>query len=81
MLINNLSDDAATAEIARAQVWQWIHHPGGVLDDGRRTSREMIRSLRDAALLMGLVSAVSCAAEVVKQLVLGGHVVTLHQNR
>lgn len=81
MLINNLLDDAATAEIARAQVWQWIHHSGGVLDDGRRTSREMIRSLRDAALRMGLVCAASCAAENVEQLVLGDHVMTLHQNR
>src|SRR5688500_4085832 len=29
--IYNLMEDAATAEIARAQIWQWIHHPGGVL--------------------------------------------------
>jgi len=33
--LNHLMEDAATAEIARAQVWQWIHHPGTVLDDGR----------------------------------------------
>ena len=30
----NLMEDAATAEISRAQVWQWIHH-GATLDDGR----------------------------------------------
>jgi malate synthase len=29
-------EDAATAEIARAQLWQWIRYPGGVLDDGRK---------------------------------------------
>jgi malate synthase len=30
----NLMEDAATAEISRAQLWQWIHH-GAMLDDGR----------------------------------------------
>lgn len=34
--INNLMEDAATAEISRAQVWQWIRHPKGILDDGRK---------------------------------------------
>jgi malate synthase len=34
--IHNLMEDAATAEIARAQLWQWIRYPGGVLDDGRK---------------------------------------------
>jgi malate synthase len=33
--INNLMEDAATAEISRSQVWQWIRHPKGVLKDGR----------------------------------------------
>jgi len=43
--INNLMEDAATAEIARAQIWQWIRHPGGVLDDGRRITLAMFREL------------------------------------
>ena len=30
--INNLMEDAATAEISRAQLWQWVHHPTGVLE-------------------------------------------------
>src|SRR6185295_2518080 len=34
--INNLMEDAATAEISRAQIWQWIRHLGGVLEDGRK---------------------------------------------
>lgn len=34
--INNLMEDAATAEISRSQVWQWIRHPKGILDDGRK---------------------------------------------
>ncbi len=33
--INNLMEDAATAEISRSQVWQWIRSPKGRLDDGR----------------------------------------------
>ena len=33
--INNLMEDAATAEISRSQVWQWIRHPQGKLEDGR----------------------------------------------
>jgi len=41
--INNLMEDAATAEISRAQLWQWIHHPTGVLDDGRRITLDLVR--------------------------------------
>ena len=33
--LNNLMEDAATAEISRAQVWQWVHHETGVIDEGR----------------------------------------------
>ena len=32
--IHHLMEDAATAEIARAQLWQWLHHEGLHLDDG-----------------------------------------------
>jgi len=39
--IYNLMEDAATAEICRAQVWQWIRH-GAKLDDGRPVTREMV---------------------------------------
>jgi malate synthase len=41
--INHLMEDTATAEIARAQLWQWIHHPRGVLDDGRRVTVGLFR--------------------------------------
>ena len=37
--IHNLMEDAATAEISRSQVWQWIRSPKGVLDDGRKVTR------------------------------------------
>jgi len=39
----HLMEDAATAEISRAQVWQWVHHPEGKLDDGRNITMEMVR--------------------------------------
>lgn len=43
--IFNLMEDAATAEISRSQVWQWIHREGGVLDDGRKVTVELVRQL------------------------------------
>jgi malate synthase len=42
--INNLMEDAATAEICRAQIWQWIRH-GAELDDGRTITEELVRAL------------------------------------
>ena len=47
--INNLMEDAATAEISRGQLWQWIQH-GAPLDDGRSVSAELYESLRDEEL-------------------------------
>jgi malate synthase len=43
--IHNLMEDAATAEISRAQIWQWIRHPRGVLDDGRKVTVELFRQI------------------------------------
>jgi malate synthase len=43
--IFNLMEDAATAEISRSQIWQWINHPKGVLADGRKVTVEMFRSM------------------------------------
>ena len=43
--IFNLMEDAATAEISRSQVWQWIRSAKGTLDDGRKVTREMVASL------------------------------------
>jgi len=48
--INNLMEDAATAEIARAQVWQWIRHPAGRLDDGRDIDAELVARLHEEEL-------------------------------
>jgi malate synthase len=41
----NLMEDAATAEISRAQVWQWIHHPKGILDDGTEVNVELFHKI------------------------------------
>ena len=43
--IHNLMEDAATAEISRSQVWQWIRSPKGKLDDGRKVTAELVRDL------------------------------------
>jgi malate synthase len=40
----NLMEDAATAEISRAQVWQWIHHAAH-MSDGRTVTREVVQSV------------------------------------
>jgi malate synthase len=44
--LHNLMEDAATAEISRAQVWQWLKH-GAHLADGRRVDRLMCESIID----------------------------------
>ena len=41
----NLMEDAATAEISRSQIWQWIRSPKGVLDDGRKVTAELFKRL------------------------------------
>jgi malate synthase len=45
----NLMEDAATAEISRAQVWQWIRH-GAHLADGRKVTRELVHVIMDEEL-------------------------------
>jgi malate synthase len=52
--IYNLMEDAATAEISRAQLWQWIHY-GARLDDGRTIDRPMFESA-----LTEIVNAKKC---------------------
>jgi malate synthase len=42
--IFNLMEDAATAEISRSQVWQWVHH-GATLSSGQRVTRELVLEL------------------------------------
>ncbi|MYL32034.1 malate synthase A [Pontibacillus yanchengensis] len=48
--INNLMEDAATAEISRAQVWQWIRHPEGKLTDGRKVTFDLVEQINQEEL-------------------------------
>ncbi len=41
----NLMEDAATAEISRSQIWQWIRSDKGRLADGRKVTVELFRRL------------------------------------
>jgi malate synthase len=47
--ISHMMEDAATAEIARAQVWQWVHH-GATLQDGRQVTADLVRQTADEEL-------------------------------
>jgi len=71
--INNLMEDAATAEISRSQLWQWRVH-GVALEDGRPMTGELYRAIRDEELDAFRTSAPSFrwtdAASLVDDLVL-----------
>jgi malate synthase len=41
----HLMEDAATAEISRTQLWQWVHHPDARLEDGREVTERLFRSV------------------------------------
>jgi malate synthase len=45
--INNLMEDAATAEISRAQLWQWLHHSNVTLDNGAAITKELYQTIID----------------------------------
>jgi malate synthase len=47
--LRNLMEDTATAEISRAQLWEWIWH-GATLPDGRKVDHGLYRELRDQEL-------------------------------
>jgi malate synthase len=44
--INSLMEDAATAEISRTQIWQWVRH-GAKLEDGTMVTPELVRRVLD----------------------------------
>jgi len=52
-------EDAATAEISRSQVWQWVVSPKGKLDDGRKVTADMVHALipEELAKVKATVSA------------------------
>jgi malate synthase len=47
--IFNLMEDAATAEIARSQVWQWLHH-GATTDDGKKITKDVVQQIESEEL-------------------------------
>ena len=73
--INNLMEDAATAEISRAQLWQWIRH-GATLTDGTPVTAELYRQIRTEQLAVlatqraGTPHRLDTAAELLDELVL-----------
>jgi malate synthase len=62
--VYNLMEDAATAEISRSQIWQWIRSPKGVLDDGRKVTKDLVRRLvpEELAKVRALLGADGWAA-------------------
>lgn len=67
--INNLMEDAATAEISRAQIWQWIR-TGSTTEDGEPITIERYRRTRDEELdRLGRTPTLEAAAGVLNQLV------------
>ena len=70
--INNLMEDAATAEISRSQIWQWIRH-SAKLNDGRSVTRELYKKIRDEELTKlggSSVERYEEAAELLDKLIL-----------
>jgi malate synthase len=66
----NLMEDAATAEISRTQLWQWIRH-GARLDDGRVVSADLYRRIRDEELAsIGARPHLAAAARIFDELIL-----------
>lgn len=73
--IHNLMEDAATAEISRSQVWQWIRSPMGVLEDGRKVTAPLVKAYIAEELIKvsqsGAVGHWDRAAEIFDQMSTG----------
>jgi len=61
----NLMEDAATAEISRAQLWQWVHHHAH-LEDGRRVTSELVESEIDREVAMAEIRVDAARFEAYK---------------
>ena len=48
--IYNLMEDAATAEISRSQIWQWLHNPNARLEDGQPITVDLFRDMTAGVL-------------------------------
>ncbi|HEX8411332.1 MAG TPA: malate synthase A [Thermoanaerobaculia bacterium] len=65
----NLMEDAATAEISRTQLWQWIHH-GARLDDGTAIDAALYRRIRDEEVAGMSGGHIQTAATIFDELIL-----------
>jgi malate synthase len=65
--IYNLMEDAATAEISRAQVWQWLHNRA-VLKDGQQVTLELVRTVISEQK-SGKASRIAEAAEIFDRMI------------
>jgi malate synthase len=54
--IHNLMEDAATVEISRSQIWQWVHNES-LLDDGTQVTAELVRRVLDEEMVKLLAAA------------------------
>jgi malate synthase len=71
----NLMEDAATAEISRTQLWQWLHF-GAELDDGRTFDRDLFDQLFDEEIgLLQEVPDIQEAAELFREMVISDELV------
>jgi malate synthase len=66
--IYNLMEDAATAEICRSQVWQWVRH-GAKINDDRVITRDMVRQVIDEQKKRLPGARMAEAAEMFKQMI------------
>jgi len=65
----NLMEDAATAEISRAQLWQWLHFDAK-LDDGRTFDRDLFDQLFDEEVgLLQDVEDIAEAADLFREMI------------
>jgi malate synthase len=70
--IHNLMEDAATAEISRSQLWQWVHNDV-VLDGGEHVTADLVRSVlaeTKAELVKEGVGQLDTAVEIFEQVAL-----------
>ncbi len=71
--IYNLMEDTATAEISRAQLWQWVRHQA-MLEDGRPVTAQLYAQIRDEERAkLPRTTAYEQAAEILDTLVLAEH--------
>jgi malate synthase len=69
--IYNLMEDAATAEICRAQVWQWVRH-GAKMSDGKTVTEPMVKEIiRERAAELGKDGGMQKAAQLLESLMTG----------